>query len=190
MNTVPRRFVGAWERQKLRVDGRAVPGIGRAVWIEAGGTYVDVRARGSVASSTSFGGRSAWRSPVFTWHHDLDLHPCPGRVDRGELSCSDDRIIERGTGLEGGDAPYEEHWRRLLSTSSVTAVVTHEHGLAVRAGDHAALVIATPQSSAACARAWQFTNGRWIETITLGTPRGTPVPRGSSWRLTRGWSTL
>ena len=61
-------------------------GIGRALWIEAGGTYVDVRAPGTVASGTSFGGRSTWRAPTFTWHHDLDLHPRPGSVDRGELT--------------------------------------------------------------------------------------------------------
>jgi hypothetical protein len=188
VSAVPRRFVGAWEREELRVDRRPVPDIGRAVWIEAGGTYVDVRAPGDVASGTSFGGRSTWRSPVFTWHHDLDLHPSPGPVDRGELSGSADRIIERGTGLGGGNAPYEEHWRRLPSASAVIAVVSHEHGLGVRAGDHAALVLATPRPSTACARVWHCTNGRWVETITLGAPRGTPVPHGSGWRPTRGWT--
>jgi hypothetical protein len=125
---------------------------------------------------------------VFTWHHDFDLHPHAGRVDRGELSYTADRIVERGTGLDGGDAPYEEHWRRLPAASAGTAVAVHEHGLAVRAGDHAALVVATPSPSNACARVWQLTNGRWIETITLGTPRRAPTPSGSGWRLTRGWS--
>ena len=44
--------------KRLDVDGAPVPGIGRALWIEGGGTYVDVRAPGTVASGTSFGGRS------------------------------------------------------------------------------------------------------------------------------------
>ena len=187
MRAVPRRFVGAWERDSLTIDRQPVPDIGRAVWIEAGGTYVDVRAAGSVASGTSFGGRSAWRSPMFTWHHDLDLHPRPGDTDRGELTLAAGWIVERGIGIDGGNAPYEERWRRLPTTATHTAVVTHEHGLAVRTGDHAALLLAPPELAAACARLWEYENGRWIETITLGASRPTPVPRGSAWQMTRGW---
>ncbi len=186
--TVPRRFVGAWERDELRIAGRAVPGIGRAVWIEAGGTYVDVRAPGTVASGTSFGGRSTWRAPIFTWHHDLDLHPRPGRVDRGELTCLENRIVERGTGIDDNDAPYEEHWRRLPTTDAVTAIAAHENGLAARAGDHAALLLAARRARGPCARAWHYASGRWIEVITLGSPGNTPVPHGPGWRLTQGWT--
>ena len=64
--TVPSEFVGAWEREGLDVGGAVVHGVGRALWIESGGTYVDVRAPGTVASGTSFGGRSTWHQPVFT----------------------------------------------------------------------------------------------------------------------------
>lgn len=187
--TVPRRFVGAWERDELRIAGRAVPGIGRAVWIEAGGTYVDVRAPGTVASGTSFGGRSSWRSPAFTWRHDVDLHPRPGTVDRGVLTLDGDRIVERGTGIDGGAAPYEEQWRRLPATGgAVTAVAIHPHGLAVRVGNTAALVLAAPAPARGGARLWEHADGAWVETITVGDPGATARPNGSRWRLTRGWS--
>jgi allophanate hydrolase len=186
--SVPRRFVGAWEREGLDVDGAAVPGIGRALWIEGGGTYVDVRAPGTVASGTSFGGRSAWRAPVFTWHHDLDLHPRPGNTDRGELTLLDDRIIERGSGIDGGTAAYEERWRRLPAATALAAIATHSTGLAVRVGDHAALVFAPPAPRAAGARAWQCADGHWTCVISLGPARDLPAPDGAGWSLTRGWS--
>jgi Protein HRI1 len=185
--SVPRRFVGAWERESLAISGDAVPGIGRAWWIESGGTYVDVRAPGTIGRGTSFGGRSAWRAPALTWHHDLDLHPRPGAVDRGTCELLDDRIIERGTGIDGGRAPYEECWRRLPSTDLVIAVATHGHGLAVRVGDHAALIVAGPDAKSHTARAWMRANGTWSETITLGAPGNSPAPSGSGWTLTRGW---
>jgi hypothetical protein len=187
--SVPRRFVGAWEREGLDIDGAPVPGIGRALWIEGGGTYVDVRAPGRVASGTSFGGRSAWRAPTFTWHHDLDLHPRPGRADRGELTLLDDHIIERGTGIDGGTAAYEERWRRLPTGSALAlaAIATHDSGLAVRVGDHAALVYAPPGTRDAAARAWQRANGHWACVITLGPAGDFPTPDGAGWRLPRGW---
>jgi len=186
--TVPRRFVGAWEREALAIDGVAVPGIGRALWIEGGGIYVDVRAPGAVASGTAFGGRSSWRAPRFTWHHDLDLHPRPGHADRGDLTYEADLIIERGTGIDGGTDAYEERWRRLPMTDAVIAIAAHERGLAVRAGNHAGLILEEGFARAACARAWQHVDGRWVEAIALGAPRDTPEPQGSGWRLTRGWT--
>ena len=187
--TVPRRFVGAWERETLHIAGVPIPEIGRAVWIEAGGIYVDVRAPGAVASGTSFGGRCRWRAPTFTWYHDVDLHPRPGTVDRGELTLDDDRIIERGTGIDGRAAPYEERWRRVrASARETTAVAIHEHGLAVRVADRAAVVLVTPALEASCARLWDYTGGAWAEAITLGTPGDTPRPAETGWWLPRGWS--
>jgi hypothetical protein len=189
--TVPRRFVGAWERESLSIGGVSMPGAGRAVWIEAGGVYVDVRAPGTVASGTSFGGQSSWRSPMFTWRHDVDLHPRPGTVDRGALTLDDDRITERGTGVDGIPAQYEEWWRRLPAVAGrATAVAINAHGLAVRVDDYAALLVASPAPAGAGARLWEHANGAWVETITLGDPGATPRPHGSGWRLTRGWSAL
>jgi hypothetical protein len=184
--TVPSEFVGAWEREGLDVGGAVVHGVGRALWIESGGTYVDVRAPGTVASGTSFGGRSTWHQPVFTWHHDLDLHPRAGSIDQGELAWVADRIVERGAGIEGGTTPYEERWRRLPNPNAVIAIARHPCGLAVRVGDYAGLILATP--AAASARAWQYLNGRWIPTITLGPGRDLPEPAGSGWCRTRGWT--
>ncbi|HTD50968.1 MAG TPA: hypothetical protein VK771_10230 [Acidimicrobiia bacterium] len=186
--SVPRRFVGAWEREQLEIGGHAVPGIGRAVWIESGGTYVDVRAPGTVASETGFGGRSRWRAPNLTWHHDLDLHPRPGNVDRGQLTMLDDRIIERGTGLDSNPERYAEHWRRLPSTHDTIAVATHAHGLAVRVGDHAGLIVAALGDRPGCARLWHYARDSWLEEITLGSPDLAPDPDGSGWRLTDGWT--
>lgn len=184
--SVPQRFVGAWEREHLEIDGREALGIGRALWIESGGTYVDVRAPGTIASGTSFGGRSAWRPPHLTWHHDLDAHPVPGAVDRGELTLADDRIIERGTGIDGGTAAYEERWRRLPTTTLGVTIATHEHGIAVRVGDYAGLLLALPDHSPS-ARAWRLSGGRWLDLISFGPPADHPEPDASGWRVTTGW---
>ena len=185
--TVPRRFVGAWERQRLEIDGEAVHAIARALWIEAGGTYVDVRAPGTVASGTSFGDSSAWRSPVFTWRHGLDLHPRPGSVDRGHLAFHGDLLVERGTGIDGNPAEYEEHWRRLPAATDIRAIAEHEHGLAVRVGDHAGVIVGERAHRPAWARAWTLTDGRWHAMMSLGSPDALPQPRAAGWRLPRGW---
>jgi hypothetical protein len=185
---MPDRFVGAWEREQLEIAGQRVGGIGRAVWIESGGTYVDVRAPGTVGSDTGFGGRSVWCAPNFTWHHDLDLHPRPGTVDRGELTVVDDRIIERGVGLDGSPQRYVEHWRRLANTHDTIAIATHSDGLAVRVGDHAGLILAVHGDRSGCARVWHYAHGRWRETITVGSPQRVPHPDGSGWRLPDGWT--
>jgi hypothetical protein len=186
--SVPRRFVGAWERERLDIDGARVSGIGRAVWIQSGAAYVDVRAPGTAASGTSFGGRGSWRAPVLTWHHDFDLHPREGSVDRGELTVLGDRIIERGVGLDGGTATYAEEWRRRPTTQAEVAIARHDTGLAVLVGDHAAWVFA-PADDAGSARAWEYTNDKWIATITIGSFRGLPEPGDSGWQLTAGWCT-
>ena len=181
--TVPARFVGAWQRQCLEVDGHAVAGIGPAVWIEAGGTYVDVRALGTLASNTGFGGRSTWRAPRFTWHHDVDLDPQPGAVDRATLVPDHDDLIEHGFGLTGAGVPYVEHWHRLPTTTRVTSVVVHDRGLAVRVGDHAGAVLTTPRR--ACC--WTRTGDRWRAVISLGGRAELPDPRDDDWWLPRGW---
>jgi hypothetical protein len=182
--TVPRRFIGAWAREHLEVDGRVVTGTGPAVWVEAGGTYVDVRGPGTIASDTSFGGRSTWRSPMFTWHHDVDLHPVPASLDRGELVVEGDRIVETGVGLTGDGASYEEHWHRLPTNSGVViAVAHHAHGRAVRVGDFAAVVCAEPAS----ARLWRRTDDSWSEWIALGASTALPIPLDTAWQLPRGW---
>src|SRR5260221_12397397 len=57
---LPARFVGAWERGDLEVDGSPVSDAGRAVWIEAGAAYVDVRGTGGFAGRPGFAGPTAW----------------------------------------------------------------------------------------------------------------------------------
>jgi len=181
--SVPARFVGAWQREYLAVDGCAVVGIGRTIWIEAGGTYVDVRAPGTIASNTSFGGRSGWRPPHFTWHHDIDLDPRPDAIDRAELTVVGDRIVERGFGLTAAAVPYVEHWHRLPTTSRVTSIAAHEYGLAVRVGTYAAALLASPR----CACCWEHGGGRWRTVISLGPVAELPEPSAGGWALTRGW---
>ena len=183
--TVPRRLTGVWEREHLRIGGRTVREIGRAIWIEAGGRYIDVRAPGRVASGTSFAGRSVWRAPRFTWHHDVDLHPAEGRADRGDLTIEGDALVERGTGLDGSARRYEERWRRLAGPSA-PHVVAHARGVAIRLGNHAAALLATgdPDTGGACL--WERADSGWVPTITLGAAR-LPTPTDAGWRPTRGW---
>jgi hypothetical protein len=185
--TVPRRFVGAWRRERLEVDGRGIARTGSAVWVEAGGTYVDVRGPGGLASNTSFGGRSTWRSPLFTWHHDIDLAPESTKLDRGELTIDGDRIVERGVGLTGDGVPYVEYWRRLPIGDDVKAIARHAQGLAVRVGDYAAALSADPPS-ACCWQRSECDRGTWSVRIALGPECALPLPVRDGWNLPRGWT--
>jgi len=47
--------------------------------------------------------------------------------------------------------------------------------------------VLAPPAGTACARAWQYDNGRWIVLISLGSPGDHPEPHASGWRLSAGW---
>ena len=165
---VPEWVVGAWERTSLVIEGAPAADIGRAVWIQAERSYVDVRAPGSAASGTAFAGSGNWRGGVFTWHHDIDLHPEPGRLDRGTLRLDGEDLVEAGDDLDGL-GPYVERWRRLPASEGPGETVTADGGLAVRVGAHYAFVHDDrDRDGEFSARYRRRTGHAWIDEIAIG----------------------
>ena len=110
--TLPERFVGAWERTGVVVDGAPVPDAGRVVWVEAGTAYVDVRGPGAFASDTTFAGVTTWDEPHLTWAHTIDAE-LDGGVDVGLISYDGEDMIEEGEYEDGRVIRYAERWTRL-----------------------------------------------------------------------------
>jgi hypothetical protein len=141
MTGLPSRFVGAWERSELTVDGVAPADMGRAVWVQSEALYVDVRGPGGFASDTSFAGSTKWEAPYLEWSHAIDRATSHDGTDRGHITFDDDDLIEQGDFIAGEPHAYRERWRRLAGAREPTLAATGPGGIAVRVGDHAAAVV-------------------------------------------------
>ncbi|MBV9665664.1 MAG: hypothetical protein JOZ37_16985 [Actinobacteria bacterium] len=194
LSPLPARFLGAWERFGLTVDGDPVTDAGRAVWVEAGAAYVDVRGAGGFASDTCFAGTTSWNAPCLTWRHEIDAHPGEGGVDVGHITFDGDDLIEQGDFIAGKQVPYRERWRRLGGPlGPVLAADTADGaGLSVRVGNHAATVVdRTPAGGTLSARYQMWTGRRWVTEVAVGDgddvgvlpgPLDSDAPLPPSWR--------
>jgi hypothetical protein len=171
---IPEWIVGAWERAALVIAGEPVSEIGRAVWIQTEHAYVDLRAPGQVASGTSFAGHGTWDGRVFTWHHEIDMHPRSGAVDRGALERDGDDLVEAGEDLDGS-GPYVECWRPLSDPHDRTETVVTPGGLAVRVGAHAAFARDDRDLGGEfSARYRRHVSATWRDEIVIGEPDWQP----------------
>jgi hypothetical protein len=190
---LPARFLGAWERHELTVDGAPMAGAGRAVWVEAGAAYVDVRGAGGFASDTCFAGTTSWTEPCLTWRHEIDAHSGEDGTDVGHISFDGDDLIEQGDFIAGRQVPYRERWHRLAgSTGPVLAAETLDGtGLAVRVGHHAATVLdRRPAGGSLSARYQVWTGRRWITELVVGdgeVPGVLPGPLDADAPLAPAW---
>jgi hypothetical protein len=183
--------VGAWERTALVLDGVPAREIDRAVWVEAGGAFVDVRAVGR-DGGTCFAGRSLWASPRFTWAHDIDLTVATEVPDTAVLTVAGDELVERGEHLAGQGGPYEERWGRLSAPGEPVAVLDAPGGLAVRVGVHAAAVWDRRADGDGFVAQYQCRRGTgWVEELSVGDTAGVaalPTPDAAAgWNPTDGW---
>jgi hypothetical protein len=192
MNELPPRFLGAWDRRELTVDGASIA-TGRAVWIEAGAAFIDVRGPGGPASDTCFAGTTSWCDPYLTWVHELDAAGgWHGTADIGRISVVDGDLLEEGA--LPGDPPrtYSERWRRLPGSDGPVAVAVTDRGIAVRVGDHAATVVdAREVNGPIAARYDRWDGGGWRTELWFGDPRaadGLPPPLDPAWPPPPGWS--
>jgi hypothetical protein len=188
------RFLGAWERDDLMVDGDLVAEAGRAVWVEAGAAYVDVRGAGGFASDTCFAGTTSWAEPCLTWRHEIDAHPGEDGMDIGYMTFDGDDLIEEGDFIAGKHVPYRERWRRLNGPSGpvLAAELVECGGLAVRVGNHAAAVVdRRPDGGTLSARYQVWTGRRWITELVVGDgevagvlpgPLDSDAPLPATWR--------
>ena len=176
--TLPRCFVAAWERMELVVDGAPIAG-GRAVWLEAGDAFVDVRGPGGFASDTTFAGTTSWADPYLTWSHtvdaerqsdDAELHS--DAADRGLISFVGDDLIEEGEFTTDRVVTYREHWHRLAGGGGPVVAATTDGGVAVRVGDHAAVVLdRRPTGGGIAARYDRWDGTAWHSELRYGDER-------------------
>jgi hypothetical protein len=167
--TLPKEFIGAWERHDLWVRWQQVTDVGRAVWIQAGDAFVDVRGTGGFASDTCFAGTTSWTDPFLTWTHIVDRATDDVHADRGRICFDGDDLIEHGNAIAGRAMPYRERWHRLTGEAEPCVVETADAAIAVRVGDHAASVIdARGSRGGFAARYWRLVEGVWLTEIAIG----------------------
>ncbi len=190
---LPKQFVAAWERTELVVDGDPVAGAGRAVWVEAGTAYVDVRGPGGFASATTFAGTTTWEEPYLAWAHLIDAEPGEDEgTDRGLITYDGDDLIESGEVIAGRTITYSERWCRLRGSQGIVLAASTDGGIAVRVGHHASVVVdrrATGGGIAARYERWDGTG--WTPQIVYGDETTTallPAPLDPDADLPTGWS--
>ena len=165
--TVPPRFVGAWERRELVVDGEPVADAGRVVWVQADESFVDVRGPGGFASDTAFGGTTTWDEPYLTWSHPFDRAAGAEGVDRGHISFDGDDLIETGAFIAGAQRSYRERWC-FLGGGEPVLTSPFDGGLAVRVGPHAAAIVDRRATGGGFAARYQrLVDDRWHTEIEI-----------------------
>jgi hypothetical protein len=189
--SLPARFVGAWERTELAVDGAVVGDAGRVVWVEAGVAYVDVRGPGGFAGATTFGGVASWDEPFLTWAHDVDADAESGGVDRGRISFVDGDLVEEGEVDGDPVVRYREVWTPLPVGVGPVLVARTDGGIAVRVGAHASVVAdARVTGGAVAARYLRDDGSAWSVELEHGAPsdlHALPGPLVAGRDLPPGW---
>lgn len=113
----PARFTGLWRRVSVAVGEQQPDERASVHWLQAGDRFVDLRrpldGQSALSGPRAFGGTTAWRAPVLTWHHELDSRPGPS-ADEGHITWDGDgRLTERGVVAVAGETlPYVEVWER------------------------------------------------------------------------------
>jgi hypothetical protein len=189
--TLPARFIGAWERTGVVVDGAPVPDAGRVVWVEAGTAYVDVRGPGAFACDTTFAGLTTWDEPHLTWAHTIDAALDSG-ADVGLISYDGEDLIEDGEYEDGRVIRYSERWTRLPAGGGPVLAATTHGGIAVRVGDHASVVVDRRSTGGGIAARYERWDGfAWHPEIEFGDAvdtAGLPGPLAPGAEPPEGWS--
>jgi hypothetical protein len=197
VEALPARFLGVWERTELSLDGRPVAEPGRAVWLETGSGYVDVRIGDGPDCPAAGGGTTTWDGTSLLWSLDVDSRAGDGlysSVERGRVTFDGDDLVEEGTGTDGSPAPYRARWRRQPGVGGRWApnlAAATGHGVAVRIGMHAAVVVDRGPAAGGVAAAYCRWDGLvWRSDLTLGDDPwdlpmlepGAVLPTGWHWR--------
>jgi hypothetical protein len=175
---LPARFFGAWARDELVVDDDLVADAGRAVWVQAGCFFVDVRGPGGFAGDTCFAGSTKWVEPYLEWEHAVDLERGHEGSDRGRITFDGDDLIEEGGFIAGEHRPYRERWRRLPGPAAPLLAAVAKGAVAVRIGAHAAVVVDDrAQEGGFSARYLRNGSAGWVAELTIECGPAVIVPR-------------
>jgi Protein HRI1 len=189
--TLPQEFIAAWARGELIVDGKPVEGAGRAVWVEAGTAYVDVRNGEGFASGTTFAGLASWDEPHLTWAHAIDAES-DGGADVGLMSYDGDDLIEEGEYFDDRVVRYSERWVRLAGSDGAVLTASADGGLAVRVGDHASVIVTRAADGGGVAARYDCWDGSaWRTEIEYGAAAERsllPPPLEPGAELPGGWT--
>jgi hypothetical protein len=184
--TLPSRFVGAWLRSELIVDGEVVEN-GPTLWLEAGTAFVDVRGRGGFASEMTFAGTTSWSEPHLTWTHEIESED--GGEDVGLITVDGDDLIESGEFTTDRVVTFAERWSPQPGAAEPVAVAATDGGLAVRVGDHASAILDRRSTGGGVAGRYQRWDGStWVTEITHGTSDAFPDPLDPSGPPPPGWT--
>jgi hypothetical protein len=189
---LPDRFHAAWERSELAIDGELATDAGRAIWVQAGTLYVDVRGPGGFASDTCFAGTTKWREPHLAWTHLIDRAGPEDGADEGHITFDGDDLIEQGGFIAGAEHRYHERWTPLAGARAPLLAATAGDGISVRVGDHAAAVIDARAIAGPFAAAyWRLdtASATWqLELAVDGDITLLPPPLEPGARLPDGWT--
>jgi hypothetical protein len=135
--TLEPKFVGAWKRKSIAIDGGAHSEPAHVLWLQARDAFADLRIpidpRGQ---HDAFAGITTYEEPALTWHHTLDWNGGFAGYDCGVVECRDEEMIERGEFERDGCChTYEEIWQR-VDPGAFGVVLTATHAMVVRVGRH------------------------------------------------------
>ncbi|WP_339672194.1 hypothetical protein [Dasania marina] len=169
---VPNKLIGAWLRESFQMAEGAVSEDSSVIWLQTSNRFIDVRIclPGHKANPESFGGTVCWLAPQLTFNHDVDLNN--EGVDVGVISWQGDVLIEDATFEEKGQVVnMQERWLRQTPYSSPSVAMELHNasntlkGVAVKVGDHAAVIVAGDEFSSAY---FIFINGVWVKQWGIG----------------------
>jgi Protein HRI1 len=192
---LPAHFFGAWERSALTLDGTPVADAGRAVWVQAGAAFVDVRGPGGFASDTCFAGTTKWSEPYLAWTHVIDRagtedgEDALEGEDKGHITFDGDDLIEQGSFIAGATREYAERWTRLPGPLAPVLAAASADGRCVRVGDHAAAVVDRRATGGEFVAAyWRWSDSEWrLELEIDGEVASLPPPLEPGAALMDGW---
>ena len=177
--TIAPRFIGAWQRRSIAIDGGAHQASARVLWLQAGDAFADLRIPEEPSIEPeldAFAGVTTYDAPALTWHHTLDWNGCFAGHDCGVVEGDDKELIERGEFERAGVRhAYEEVWQR-VDPGGAGVVLTATHAMVVRVGCHCLAMRDRRRAGGQFdVRHAQIAGVEWDDVVSLGD--GAELPR-------------
>lgn len=135
---LPPRFVGAWQRRSIALDGGEPFESHHVIWLQGPSLHADLRCPlGPGGGFTCFAGTTHWDAPFLRWRHEIELAQAAGD-DVGEVSWDGEDLVEQGT---FGTTRYREVWRRVGPAGAPVAEVRAVSSIVVTVGPHRLAVV-------------------------------------------------